>query len=179
MVQITHRPRFPSLRRRFDPWSESSFFPFSRTTHPWFRADPWEELERSWGDYLDYMERFQEELPSAIRRFTKDITCDLADKGDRFVLTADIPGMEKDEVNVNVVDSEIEISAEHKESKDETKKGYVRKERSEVRYYRSLTLPEDIVSTKVTAKMNNGILTVDLPKKVPTKMEEPIAIKVQ
>jgi len=87
--------------------------------------------------------------------------------------------MEKDEVNVNVVDNEIEISAEHKESKDETKKGYVRKERSEVRYYRSLTLPEDIVSTKVTAKMNNGILTVDLPKKVPTKMEEPITVKVQ
>jgi len=59
MVQITHRPRFPSLRRRFDPWSESSFFPFSRTTHPWFRADPWEDLERSWGDYLDYMGDFK------------------------------------------------------------------------------------------------------------------------
>jgi HSP20 family protein len=178
MVRVTHRPRFPLLKKRFDPWFESSIFPFSRTTHPWFRADPWEELELTWGDYLDYMERFQEEFPS-MKKFTRDITCDLADKGDRFVLTADIPGMEKEEVNVNVVDNEIEISAEHKESKDESKKGYVRKERSEVRYYRSLSLPEEIVSSKVTAKMNNGILTVELPKKIPTKIEEPVTVKVQ
>jgi len=87
--------------------------------------------------------------------------------------------MEKDEVNVNVLNSDIEISAEHKESKEEKEKDFIRKERSHVRYYRSLTLPEEIVSSKVTAKMINGILTVELPKKTPTKVEEPAQIKVQ
>ncbi|MEK6971541.1 MAG: Hsp20/alpha crystallin family protein, partial [Thermoproteota archaeon] len=98
---------------------------------------------------------------------------------DKFVLTADIPGMEKDEVDINVLNSDIEISAEHKEAKEEKEKDFIRKERSHVRYYRSLTLPEETVSSKVTAKMINGILTIELPKKNPTKVEEPAQIKVQ
>jgi HSP20 family protein len=108
-----------------------------------------------------------------------DVSCDIADKADRFVLTADLPGMAKDEVTINVIDNEIEISAEHKEAVEEKEKGYIRKERSETRYYRRLSLPEEIVSSKVTAKMTNGVLTVELPKKTPTKVEQPVAIKIQ
>jgi HSP20 family protein len=177
MVKITHKPKFPSLRRFTEPWLESSF-PFSRTLHPWFRMDPFEDLERTWGDYLDYMEQFFAKTPS-LQKFPMGITCDLADRGDKFVLTADLPGMEKDEVDINVLNSDIEISAEHKEAKEEKEKDFIRKERSHVRYYRSLTLPEETVSSKVTAKMINGILTVELPKKIPTKVEEPAQIKVQ
>lgn len=178
MVKITHKPKFPALRRFTEPWFESSF-PFSKTLHPWFRMDPFEDLERTWGDYLDYMEKFFSNVPTQMRKFPVGITCDVADKGDRFVLTADLPGMEKDEVGINVLNSDIEISAEHKESKEEKKKGYIHEERSHVRYYRSLTMPEEVVSSKVTATMNNGILTVELPKKTPTKVEEPVQIKVQ
>ena len=178
MVKITHKPKFPSLRRFTEPWFESSLFPLSRTLHPWFRMDPVEEMEKAWGDYLDYMEQFFAKTPS-LQKFSMSVTCDLADKGDKFVLTADIPGMEKDEVDINVLNSDIEISAEHKEAKEEKEKDFIRKERSHVRYYRSLTLPEEVVSSKVTAKMINGILTVELPKKTPTKVEEPVQIKVQ
>lgn len=179
MVQVTHKRRMPTLFRPFmTPWFESSTFPFERLMHPWFRFDLMEELERSWEDYNNYIERFVSDLPS-LRRMTFDISCDIADKGDRFVLTADLPGMEKDEVSVNVIDNEIEISAEHKEAIEEKKKEYVRKERSETKYYRRLSLPEEIVSSKVTAKMTNGVLTVELPKKTPTKIEQPLAIKVQ
>src|SRR3989304_221849 len=178
MVKIPHKPRFPALMRRsIDPWAERTFFPFARVTHPWFRMDPWEEVGSAWDEYLDYLERAYADLPSSLRKFTMDITCDLADKGDRFVLTADLPGMEKDEVDVNVTDGQIEISAEHKESKEEKKKDYIRKERSQVRYQRSLSIPEEIIGSKVTAKMSNGILTVELPKKTPIKVEEPILVK--
>lgn len=179
MVKITHKPRMPAMFRPFmEPWFETSILPFSRLMHPWFRFDLMEELERNWEDYNNYIQRFVSDLPS-LRRLTLDISCDIADKGDRFVLTADMPGMEKDEVNINVVDNEIEISAEHKESEEEKKGDYVRKERSETKYYRRLGLPEEIVSNKVTAKMTNGVLTVELPKKTPTKVEAPISVKVQ
>lgn len=179
MVKITHKPRFPTSLRRLDPWYERSFFPFSRTLHPWFRPDPWEEMEFSLGDYLDYMDKFFTDLPESMRKFTRDITCDIDVQGDKFVLTADLPGMNKDEISVNVLDNQIEVSAEHKESTDEKKKDYVRKERSHVKYYRSLTLPEEVVGSKATAKMDNGVLTIELPKKTPTKVEKPMAIKVQ
>ena len=180
MVRITHKPRVPALMRRsIDPWYERSFLPLARVTHPWFRMDPWEEAEGAWNDYLEYLERAYADLPSSLRKFTMDISCDLADKGDRFVLSADLPGMERDEVDINVTDGEIEISAEHKESKEEKKKDYIRKERSQVRYQRTLSIPEEIVGSKVTAKMNNGTLTVELPKKTPTKVEAPIQVKVE
>lgn len=178
MVKITHKAKLPT-RRFTEPWFESSF-PFSRTLHPWFKIDPVEEMERVWGDYLDYVEQFfANNKSTSLQKFPMSITCDLADRGDRFVLTADLPGMEKDEVDINVLNNEIEISAEHKESKQEKEKGFIRKERSHVRYYRSLTLPDGVVSSKITAKMNNGILTVELPKQTPTKVEEPVQIKVQ
>jgi HSP20 family protein len=135
-------------------------------------------MERAWTAYQDYLERAFEDVPSLMKKFTVDITCDLADRGDKFVLTADLPGMEKDEVNINLTDNEVEISAEHRESKEEKKKDYIRQERSQVRYERTLSVPEEIVGSKVTATMQNGILTVELPKKATTKIESPISVKV-
>ncbi|GKS66619.1 hypothetical protein YTPLAS73_01660 [Nitrosarchaeum sp.] len=179
MVKITHNKRFPALRRDFDPWFESSFSPFSTRMFPWFREDPFEEMEERFRGYLGSMERYIPNLEESMQKLTKDIYCDVDDRGDKFVLTADLPGMNKDEIKVNVLDSQIEITAEHKESKEEKKKGSIRSERSHVKYYRTMTFPEEIVGSGVNAKMNNGILTVELPKKTPTKVEEPVAVKVQ
>ena len=51
------------------------------------------------------------------------------------------------------------------------KKNYIYNERSYRSFYRTIPIPEEILSSEVTAKMNNGILRVDLPKKIPTKAE--------
>lgn len=180
MVEITHKKsQFPTLPRFPEPFFERAFWPFSRATHPWYRMDPFEEMERAWNAYQDYLDRAFRDLPDSLKKFTVDITCDLADKGDKFILTADLPGMDKDEVKINITDKEIEISAEHKESKEEKRKGYVREERSHVRYERNLSIPEEVVGSKVIAKMQNGILTVELPKKTPTKVETPVSVKVE
>lgn len=180
MVKITYKkPQFPILPRFSEPLFERRFWPFSRFTHPWFRMDQWEEMEKAWTAYQEYLERAFQDIPSSMKKFAVDITCDLADKGDKFVLTADLPGMEKDEVNINVTDGGIEISAEHKESKEEKRKDYIRQERSQIRYERTLSVPEEIVGSKVTAKMTNGVLTVELPKKTPTQVEAPISVKVE
>jgi HSP20 family protein len=176
MVKISHKKRFPALRKYFDTMFDRPFpISFPSTLHPWYRNDPWEDLERE----LEELEVFPSNTWFPESRSVKGITCDLSDKGDKFVLTADVPGMEKDEVSVNVFNGTIEISAEHKESEEEKKKDYIRKERSEVKYFRSLSIPEKIVGEKVAARMNNGILTVELPKQTPTKVEKPIAVKVQ
>jgi len=96
---------------------------------------------------------------------------DMVDKGDRYELQAELPGIEKDKIHVKATDDSIEISAEQLEEErvEERKKKYVYNERSYRSFYRTIPIPEQILSSEVTAKMNNGILRIDLPKKMPTK----------
>ena len=107
------------------------------------------------------------------------ISCDVLDEGDRYVIHAEMPGVEKKDVKLNGSDNNIEISAEHKEESEEKKKDYLRKERKAISYYRRLPLPEKVDSSKATAKLNNGILTVDIPKVTPTPKSKGKDIPVQ
>src|SRR5918992_5905648 len=95
---------------------------------------------------------------------------DMVDKGDRYELEVELPGIERDKIHVKATDDSIEISAEQIEEErvEERKKKYVYSERSYRSFYRTIPIPEQILSSEVTAKMNNGILRIDLPKKMPT-----------
>ncbi len=103
---------------------------------------------------------------------------DMVDKGDRYELEVELPGIERDKIHVKATDDSIEISAEQLEEErvEERKKKYVYNERSYRSFYRTIPIPEQILSSEVTAKMNNGILRIDLPKKMPTK---PKGVKVR
>ena len=100
--------------------------------------------------------------------FESPMACNLVDEGDKFVITADMPRIKKEEINLNVGDNYIEISAEHKESEEEKKKKYIRKEQSEISVNRRMSLPEKVKPTNVRAKLDHGVLTIDLPKERPT-----------
>jgi HSP20 family protein len=99
---------------------------------------------------------------------------DMVDKGDRYDLKVEIPGIDKEKIKVKATRDSIEISGEQsEEEKSEDKRNkYIYNERSYSSFYRSIPVPEDIVSSKVSAKMSNGILHVELPKKNPTKEED-------
>ncbi len=101
------------------------------------------------------------------------------DEGDKYVINADMPGVQKEDIKLNVTDNAIEISAQHKEEEEEKKKNYVRKERKEVSYYRTLSIPEKVDSLKAKAKMNNGILNIEIPKTTPTPKPKSTSIPVQ
>ena len=105
--------------------------------------------------------------------------CDLVDEGGKFVVTADMPRIKKEEINLDVGDDYIDISAEHKESEEEKKKKYIRKERSEVSIHRRMSLPERVKSSEVIAKLDNGILTIDLPKEHPTPQPKTTKIRIE
>jgi HSP20 family protein len=104
---------------------------------------------------------------------------DMTDKGDRYELQVELPGIEKDKTNVTVTKDSIEISGEQSMEEQEVnkRKRYLYKERSYKSFYRNIPIPEEIISSKVTAKMNNGILNVELLKKTPTKLEKEEATK--
>jgi HSP20 family protein len=103
---------------------------------------------------------------------------DMVDKGDRYELEVELPGIDRDKIHVKATDDSIEISAEQLEEErvEERKKKYVYNERSYRSFYRTIPIPEQILSSEVTAKMNNGILRIDLPKKMPTK---PKGVKIR
>jgi HSP20 family protein len=98
--------------------------------------------------------------------------CDICDMGDKYELQLEIPGIDKDKLDVKATKNSVEISAEQSEKEEEKLKNYLYKERSFRSFHRRVPIPEEIVPSKIEAKMNNGILQIRLPKKTPTKVEE-------
>lgn len=147
---------------------------------PFWRQN-WADLDRVFDNFRREFERTMSSFPAL--NFPSmpmtSMSCDVLDEGDRYVIHAEMPGVEKKDVKLNASDNSVEISAEHKEESEEKKKDYLRKERKSVSYYRRLPLLEKVDSSKAQAKLNNGILTVDIPKVTPTPKSKSKDIPVQ
>lgn len=139
----------------------------------------WTEIDRSIENFRRDMEKAFSSFPTISMPKISHASCDVIDEGNQFRVKMDVPGIKKSEVKLNVSDNSVEISAEHKEESEEKKKNYLRKERSQVSYYRSLPLSEKILSDKVTAKLVDGILDITLPKSKPTEIQKKKSISVQ
>jgi HSP20 family protein len=131
-----------------------------------------ERMTRPWSFPMDW------QFPSIFEaRDMRMALYELADRGDKFELQVEVPGIEKEKIDLKATKYSIEISGKHsektEEEKTEEKKGkrYLYTERLYRSFYRNVTLPEEIVPSKVAAKVENGVLKVDLPKKIPTKGE--------
>ena len=95
---------------------------------------------------------------------------------DSYQIFAELPGMNKKDVGIEISDSVITVSG--KRSKSETKDNNNYSEMSYGKFSRSFKLPEDIITDKVTAKMKDGILAVFVPRMKSVKLETTkIAIK--
>jgi HSP20 family protein len=96
---------------------------------------------------------------------------DMVDKGDRYHLRLEIPGIDKDEIQLNAIEDFLEISGEQseKEHGQAERRNYIYNELSHNSFYRSIPTPEEIIPLKISAKMQNGILQVDIPKKEPSR----------
>ena len=91
-------------------------------------------------------------------------------------MSAEVPGFQNDEIEINVWDSSVEISGCREMTQDEESKGYVRKERSSESFYRRMDLPEEVKVENAEANLKNGILELVLPKKEPKKKKK-VSIK--
>lgn len=100
---------------------------------------------------------------------------DIRDVGDKYVMEAELAGFDRDEINLDIKDSYLVISAERKNSSDENNNKYIRRERSYSSYKRSFDI-SDVDTENVNAEYKNGVLTIDLPKK---KHEEPVSKRLE
>ena len=89
---------------------------------------------------------------------------DLAETEDALVLRADLPGMARDEVEIEVKDNVLTVSGERKAEHRSEHEGYHRVERSFGRFSRSLSLPRGVDAEAVKASFERGVLEVEIPK---------------
>jgi HSP20 family protein len=99
---------------------------------------------------------------------------DLVETEDRLVLRADLPGLEEDDVNIEVKDGVLTISGERKSEHEEKGEGFYRVERAFGSFSRSLTMPQGIDTDAISADFDRGVLEVKIPKpeeRKPTRVQ--------
>ena len=128
------------------------------------RWDPARELDTLQTDINHVFDTFfgERTANSASRRWVPAM--DLAETDDQLVLRADLPGLDKDDVNIEVKDGVLTVSGERKAEHEETKNGYHRVERAYGGFSRSLALPRGIDAEQVRAEFDKGVLEVRIPK---------------
>jgi len=100
--------------------------------------------------------------PATARRWIPAM--DLVETEDDFVLRADLPGVNEEDVNIELEDNVLTISGQRKAEHEVRKEGYYRVERASGSFSRSLTLPEGVDPEKVAAHFERGVLEVKIPK---------------
>lgn len=92
---------------------------------------------------------------------------DIQDKKDHYLITLDLPGLDKDKINIEVTEHMIVISGErnYASEKRDSEQGFYRMERRFGSFSRRLPLPEDAASEGVNAKYESGVLEIKVPKK--------------
>jgi len=103
---------------------------------------------------------------------TISTSCDIEDLGKELLVKVDLPGVTKKDIKLDISENSIEISAEHKDESENKRKNFLKKERTELSYYRVLPLPVKVLSAKAKAKLSDGILSITLPKVNPTKQKK-------
>jgi HSP20 family protein len=94
---------------------------------------------------------------------------DIQDRGDDYLLTLDLPGLDKDKINIEVTDHEILVSGErnYESEEQDNGQGFYRMERRFGSFSRRLPIPENGTQDGVNAKYDKGVLEITIPKKQP------------
>lgn len=101
---------------------------------------------------------------------------DIVETEKEIVATAEMPGLDKKDIDINITDDRLEISAETKREEEKKEKDYIYRERRSGNYYRSISLPASIDSSNAKASYNNGILEIKMPK---SEIKKKTALKIE
>ncbi len=101
---------------------------------------------------------------------------DVFEREGKMVVRADLPGLKKDEVKVEITDDGLILQGERKREHEEKREGFYRSERSYGRFYRAIPLPEGANIDQARAQFNDGVLevSVPIPKSEQKRREIPI-----
>ncbi|MFB6100639.1 MAG: Hsp20/alpha crystallin family protein [Candidatus Nanohalobium sp.] len=116
------------------------------------------------GDMFEQMQKMMEELQNKGMGFASDLTqstpIDIREEDGQLIVSADMPGVEKEEINVKADEDSVEISAESSAEVKEENEKYLRKERRSRKFRRTVPWPKNIDPDTVTAEYEDGVLEV-------------------
>ncbi|MDD3895546.1 MAG: Hsp20/alpha crystallin family protein [Bacilli bacterium] len=105
-----------------------------------------------------------------------DMKCDIYEKDNMYHIEMDIPGFDKEDINIELKNNYLTIKASKTKEEKEEDKNYIRRERSYGEYSRTFSLGE-VDEDKVNAKFDNGTLLITVPKKDQEELKKTIEIK--
>ncbi len=113
-------------------------------------------------------------VPSLFDEFFKDFesapqesfspALNLREEDDAYYASVELPGVQKDDVDVSLKDHVLTIKGEKKSEIEDKKEGYYRVERSYGSFARSIRLPETVKQDEISANLENGVLEIKVPK---------------
>lgn len=107
-----------------------------------------------------------------------DMSVDVEERENEYVLRAELPGVKREDLNVNVENDVLTIEAEKREERDEKETGYYHTERRFGKFSRSFKLNGQVDADKVDADYSDGVLQLSLPKKEEVKPRK-VEVKVK
>ena len=130
---------------RWNPWREMSTLQHRinlMLNEPFFQSDGEDELRMgSWYPAVD-----------------------MFDNGDKIVIKAELPGMDKKDISVDIEDRVLTLSGERSYDNEVKEENYYRRERASGTFKRAFNLPADVNSDKIKADFKDGVLKVEIPK---------------
>jgi len=146
-------------------------------------------------DPFEYMRRMQEDMDASFDRFfnreyrrplltsgsqedksialaRREPILDIVDEKDHYKVIAEMPGINKEDINVEVTEDAVTLKAEVKHEEKKEEKGYFYQERRYGSFQRSIVLPGEVIPDQTTAEYKNGVLELKLKKKHETKTKQ-------
>ena len=169
--QAVAKGESPSLRRGSDLFAPR--LPFGRM----FGMSPFGLMR----DFTSEMERLFQRPDASVAMDAWTPAVDVRKCNGDLVVTAELPGLKKEEVKVELTDERLVIQGERKREHTEDHEGYHRFERSYGNFYRSIALPEGAKTDQVKAELQDGVLKISVPvaqAQKPQARQIPIETKV-
>lgn len=141
-------------------WTATSPFSFMRRFS--------EEMDRLFEDFGFGTNRLSQGFSGLGRELGRGLSglwspaIEVFERGNKLVVRADLPGMKKDEVKVEILDGSLTIAGERKQEHKEDNGGKYRTERSYGSFYRAIPLPEGVDTEKANATFRDGVLEIEL-----------------
>lgn len=129
------------------------------------RYEPWNLLNQLQGEMSRMFDanRFGDDgSPLATSDWVPAV--DIKEEDDRYIIHADVPGVEAKDIEVNMEDGILSIRGERKYENEEEREGYKRIERVRGNFYRRFSLPDGADADAISAKTKDGVLEIVIPK---------------
>ncbi|RCX31040.1 Hsp20/alpha crystallin family protein [Thioalbus denitrificans] len=128
------------------------------------RYDPWATLNQLQEEMNRLFKRAGDEDTGTVVTSDWAPPVDIKEEKDRFVLLADVPGVDPKDIEITMENGVLAIRGERKLEPEEERKGFHRMERARGVFYRRFALPDTADAEKIAASGRNGVLEVVIPK---------------